>query len=618
MPDRKYPKGARTPQERKKIAEQLVREIDASINERSQLRDRWERNEAFYRDQDGIGAISLADGIPARHIPLVYPKVNMIVGTVYQTLTGVSPMLQAIPANGDNDTADAIEQDVEFLLSKANFDNHLWSVLEMSAILGVAALRPRIEFIESSFLPLMQDMDSTVYDTEEGGEICAGVVIDRIHAGDLINFPSWRSDLSQSKTVGHRMPYLRAEEVRELQRVGRYLDETTIYGGDEPEEHQIGRDSDFDLYQAGNGTGEPDDNAVELYELVSKMRLGDDKEERYYRCVVAKTSQTLLDIEEWPYSRPPYFDFRFHDEYGKFWPSTSIAQHLQGLQLYLNDLMHLYIGGVSMAAFPPLLAPTGCGLPESKTKYGPGEIIEVDSPADFQPLPIQFNPQGMMDIIQFVMQLADSSARISQVGTAQQFKSGTTATEASGILAAQQAAQNQYTARQGLSLEKMWPFIVELYRHDYDFLKEIYGDALKIQSADQLKMPVRWEVNGKQSGNTPEALLQKLQLLLAMVQADPNSPYDPIAIQKAIVQALTLPFKTEGLMKSPPEQIFGELGQMTGLQPQDMQALQSLVAEASQLPPGSLAQFVQMLGGLDASNGPAMGGVQERPPLEGN
>ncbi len=620
MPKIDVPKGARTPEERKKIAEALCLEIDESIRECKALKERWDRNEALYRNEDGILAVQICDSIPARHIPVVQPKIDEIVGETYISTTSISPMVQGVPASGDTETADKIERDLETLLSKGQFDTAWWQALETSAICGHSWLRPRIEFHDPNFLPLSGDLTAEAYSEES--QVCAGLVVDYGHPNDLVLYPSHRPKLTQAKTVGFRMPYLRAVEVRELQEVGRYLNNVTIYGGDDAEEYESGRSVDYDLYRSGLGTGEPDDQTVEMYELYTKLKLADDKFERWYQVVVAKTQTEILLIKPWPYSRHPIFALRLKPEPGKFRPSGSIAQNMQGSQLSINDISHLITAGSAMAAIPAMIVPQG-GLQQKMTKYNPGDVIESDSPEQVQYVSTGFNPGELFNMLDYYEKKADASARISRIGTSEQLTPGTTATEANALIQSQDAAKNQYSAFASLTLQEMWPYILELYKRDFTYLKEIYGDELEIESEDQLSIRLRWEVAGKTSNNTPEALLQKLQFLLNMVAQDPASEYDKYAVVNAIVSALNLPFRTDALKKGGIDMVLAELQQIainTGLQGPDLQALQELLVAvvSGQLPPGAMAALMTML--KEAAGGQpsgANGGMEPAGQMQG-
>jgi hypothetical protein len=239
-----------------------------------------------------------------------------------------------------------------------------------------------------------------------------------------------------------------------------------------------------------------------------------------------------------------YFDVRFDDEYGSFWPASSPGQDIQGIQLIFSDLFNVAIQGGYSAAFPGV-ALIGATLNSKVKRWGPGTVWELPAGAQVQVVGNTFNGEFLVNMIPQIEAVADSASRISRLGTSQNLPASTTATAAAGFLQAQAEGQDQYSAFVAPMVTEVFEFLRELIVQHWESISHRYSLSL---SFEELMLPVRFLSTGKSSASSPQTLLQKLQMALALSQS-PNTTLDYQAVEKQVLQALDLPFDVSGLEK---------------------------------------------------------------------
>jgi len=345
---------------------------------------------------------------------------------------------------------------------------------------------------------------------------------------------------------------------------------------------------------------------VELWEVYRLEDYGEGQV--WYKCVVAVDSMFLLDCKPFgvtmetdggpqfvPYSSPDYFDLRYDDEYGIFWPSGSPAQNIQGIQNLYNDAWNIWYWGNVATAFPATVI-SGGTMGKKLEKLVPGAIIENPSQIQAQVINVQFNGQNFPMILAQLEQIAEGAVRISRLAIGKELKSHTTATAAAGQLELQRQSEDQYTAYISLGLQRLYTFAYELYRMHHADIVNTFGAAIEVKNDEQLRsLRFNFEVNGKNSTNNPQALIQKLQMLLAMA-ATPNTSLSYPMIEQAVTRALQLPFNAQKLTVQPQVAAGGLMEAAAGgeLDP-------GLAGTLSGLDEGTMDGILQQLSALEGS-----------------
>ena len=558
------------------LGKYLGGEVGTAKGARDGLKKRWELNEQVYRNDPKIAGVKLFDNYAPRATAPMSPRINRIINTTATAIFSPSPMVQAIPDDQDQVGADTLEKALHLTWIRAGFPRKARSALLTTALCGVSIMRLRMT--------------------------PKGLKFDYIHPNDFVIAPTFLDGIPDAHLVGHRF-YLPKWEV--IARTKPDADGKILYplmdeegvrkmSSADPDDEPSGRDPSYDR-STNEESGVFENQRVELWELIVRIEV--DKKPQYKRVVLSHDDAKLLLVEEYIYSRPWYFDLRFHDEPGKFYPASSVAQNIVGLALLKQDMTNLLATGSMATAANPVVI-SGMGSLGKKLKhYNIGMIIEVPYDVQVQEIPISFNPGAMPAVMDIIDNNMESQTGITDQRLAAERASGDiTATQ---ISAEEQAARQNEGAYPSFAADLIEPiayFWQELLTlHPKDF-RRFYGTAIQEEVYGLARNSVRWVMTGKNSGNSPHILIGKLQSMLTMA-SQPGSTLDYGKVESAVISALQLPMDVEKLKKTD-EQIAQE-------RDQEM-ALAQLEAQG-QAPPGGN-------GGVDGGLGPQAGvGVPEGP-----
>ncbi|MFI5385998.1 MAG: hypothetical protein ACHQ50_07740 [Fimbriimonadales bacterium] len=520
----KLPKDLQDPDKLRDLGIAICQEIEHSETGKGSLPRRWERNEQLYNIDPDATNLNLVESMASYPIPLWKPKADRIVGTVFKSITGIEPYVQCIPdteSPGDSEKAQRLARALMTVAThdegRYGFDRAFRQCLKTAVNTGIAVLY--------------------VHPTQDG---C--VEHEPIHPKDFCIYPHELGDIKKAKTVGHRFWKLR-NEIKALFEAGEYL--TDEVGGADSVGERGGKSSAFGR-TAETPIQEPDDQLIECWQVVRRCDLGEG--ERDYIVCVAKKTQLVLKVAPLEYKTGRlYFDIRFDDEYGSFWPASSPGQDIQGIQLIYSDLFNVAIQGGYSAAFPGV-ALIGATLNAKVKRWGPGTVWELPSGASVQTVGNTFNGGFLVSLLPHIENIADATSRVSRLGTSENLPASTTATAAAGFLQAQEQGQDQFTAFVAPTVAEIFTFLREILVLHWEQIKRQHGTALGIQKRDDLTQAVRFVPTGKSSNSSPNTLLQKLQMAMGLSQ-NPNSTLDYQSVEKQVLQALDLPFDVTGLEK---------------------------------------------------------------------
>ena len=502
----------------------ICREIDASEAGKGSLPERWKRVKDLYDLNPAATNLNLVPGMATYPIPLWKPKADRITGTVFKAITGIEPYVQLIPNSEDAAEVDAATRVEKALMSLATsdvgrfgFDRAFHNTLKKAVNTGVAILY--------------------VHPLDDGS-----IQFEPIDPVNFVAYPHELGDIKRMKTVGHRFWKMQSE-ITALFEAGKYL--TDDVGGGDATTERSSQDSGFAM-TAETGSHQKEDKIIECYQVVRRCDLGEG--ERDYIICVAKSCQKVLKVQELGYKKGRlYFDVRFDDEYDSFWPASSPGNEMQSLQLAFSDLINTLIQGGYSQAFP-ILAIIGATLNAKMKRYGPGTVWELPANASIQTVNNRFDGSFLVALLPILEKLADAVSRISQLGTSQNMPAGTTATAAAGFLQAQEEGKDQYTTFVAPAVGQIWEFLLEILQVHYQKIMEKHGSTLGLESIEDLTRSYRFLPTGKSSTSSPQVLIQKLQMVMQLAMS-PGTKLDYTAIENQILQALDLPFSTQGLLR---------------------------------------------------------------------
>lgn len=517
-------------EDREKIASQLCSEIRESEQEKSRLRNRWVQLRALYDCEENTSQIQLIEGMKPYMVPLLRPKGERIVAAVVDGITGMSPYARLTDPELSIDDIEAIEADLMVLADDAGDQDALRQGSEDAYLFNTGVWRVK---------PLVKERAYDSSQTDDAGPDVTRIDWESIDPMDVMCYPPYFGTFEAAKTVGHRWSEL-LYRVQADMRSGMY-ETYDLKGGDDPDTYHLQRDNLTEYYSAVSKS----DEFVELWELITELPYdenGDptDGDVNAFLCVVALTDEKLLSIQPYPYKSKWYIEVRTERQRKKIFPSTSIAQRLQGLQLAYSDAFTAQVQA-SYASIGPITFINTGGLMNKVQQAKPFAVIEVPSEVKIQN--ISANPQvGQLPAsMGKIEQVSDSLTGISRTGTAEQMPSSTTATEVDFLQQSQNEAKDQYTQMVAQSVEKVFKLFIEYYQKHYSELREAYRGRLQADPMAVQALNASISVNGRNGAMSNTMTVQKLQLMLNMMQQVPNSGYDPAKIFDAIVQMMDLP-----------------------------------------------------------------------------
>jgi len=598
---RKTPPCADTPEKRRAIGRLVVGLIDAGRQEMGNVREWWRNCEQYHRnefretDSPGTGWVPVP-------VPFSQPRVDNLTAQVCGVIGRQAPYMLCETAGGNSSAEDLRQKLNQKFWKRAGFE--------------MALRRASNICVDTNLVWYRMAWDRM------GEKPFSGLLMDVLHPKHCVIFPATARGIGGARFAGHWFP-LRQKEVEALQKVGPknggyFKDgETPIVGGDSVS----AEDTTGEIVNAGTQPDisgpDPKDATVSCWAGCLKYADPDsDAAEKWYHVVVAYATGTLLQFEEYPYSRPWYFDARYITETNDgYWPGVSVSRHLSVLQDATNKLASGVYNGAMASAFPNTYGPD---LPEKDSRQMWGDIVQTDTPQKL------FNPASRFDgapfgqLLQMIDGAGDKTARISANSQGAIPDRPTTATQQSIIAAGVATGVEEYIANFCEPLADMAEFTEELLRLHFGEWEQD-AKALGVQPP-LLEIPCTWDVSGASPGNTPGAKLAAVDKLMSMAGAlGPPSGIKPHGLAKVAVSNSGLAGADDILMTDE------ELQQMQAQQQAaaQMQGAEKLLltnpqtaptlvsqAEAGGVPHGGvLGQLLQELSGLQPPAPPSLGPV---------
>lgn len=555
----KAPKGFEGGEARRLLAHDLCRQIQAYEVSRSQLKARWDEVMSVYDDDPDTVATSFSWPKYVNrpyNVALIQTRVDALVADVVGGMMEATPMFinrgspSSVEAGYDgmgnpvskapDEVREDVEQTVDYALRVAGLERRARDAGYEAVLKGRGLLRLR--YVESAI-----DDDAEVVESAMSPDHSeyryAGLQIDSFGLDDAVFYPFWCEQIEDCLTVGFKF-YQSLTRIRARQASGQYFE-------------------DVDLTDTGDTDGMSVDRAdeagklcYELYVLTSPESMNSSLEskkpqpKRWYRAVLAYQDEELLALEVWDEPRIPMFAPGFRLEPNRVLPKRSVAAKALEMQALMNDLATAAVVGTVNTAFTNAVV-TGMLQTEGNIELGLNEMLPLESnTAQVTPLQSRFQIGAIPFLMQFVERTTDGVFRISAMGAGQQMVSNRTATEVSGTLAGQDRGLTEYRVTFGYELEKMADFARHLLAKNYDSFKSFHGGNVKCNTAKELIQPARFEIFGRSSASSPQATLQKLQMMMGMAKQLGVS-LDPQKVFEVGVNMLDLPVNVAKLLQEP-------------------------------------------------------------------
>lgn len=528
-------KGADTEEKRKAIAKCLCDMIDAGIAEKGTLPNRWQRNLEYYHNEPGEKDYEVYKGATDHHQPLTQPILDTIIEDVVQPIIENDPYVYVIASGGAAKRSAALEYNLTYLMRSGGFESAAYEAARIACCTGVTPARVTFEATAQGFHsdtvaptlvynPSAAIIELPTGETVDLGQIVfAGINIEVVHPGDISMYPSRVVQPHRARYFGDLIPQ-RVQEVREWQYAGRYFNDAEIRGGMDTSKVE----GQSEMLAATTSTGlevSAIDEMVDVWRGIAKLDLDKDGIEEIYEVVVAKDQTELLDIKPFEMRTSWYVSARLRKEHNAYYPASSIADSLQRVQSYYNEMHNQLLDGAQMATGPVVFMQKGM-MDSEVVNYGPREIRFVDVLPDLKVLTIDFDAGPVVAMIEQLKADAYASAGFGPNQQGQQGPNEQTAT--------QTVTQNNFSTKRAAGYREIFAqtfvepvayLTLEHYRNNYDLLHAVHGDQLKPITREELNSSFRIKVAGATTNTSPVQQAEVIKTIVgnlpAFFEADP-------------------------------------------------------------------------------------------------
>jgi len=335
--------------------------------------------------------------------------------------------------------------------------------------------------------------------------LCPGVMpgtirIDTIDPENWSCFPALSDGIQAAATVGHRLNR-RRRVIEAKQKRGEYyettdLPESTI-GDHDPDQEQVHTMSEMGTPSPNRGN-----ELIELWDVVTRLDLDEDGNERLYRATIDYVSCQLLSLELYDFSYIWYFRSFYIGSSKYFYSGSSVARNLDPCQTGKNNLFSAFYGGAMSAAMPKVYGPP-LEDGEKFTKAGFGDYIPTEAGVTpFSPGG-SFNGAPFPQMLEIIERDADMVSRVSQNTQGAQATGQTTATEQSIIAAGVAVGLEMFIANFTAEFPEMAAHTMEMIADDYDAFAKRYGAEVVMPSPLALPAPDAFQALMGEGGVTP-------------------------------------------------------------------------------------------------------------------
>ena len=605
----------------------ISNEVSNGLSSRSDREARWDQCETLYFDRPPARTYEPYDGAADAHISIIQTKLDALSSFVLGTIFAPDMPCRAV---GLVPTEQSVLRRKEEIV---------WNTLRHYGFLEkIDAISPIAGYTNSAHM--------FVYWKDK--KLC----IEATRPKEVVVYPAAIVENPRDTKMCMRRFWLRRAQVEAMQELddeGWWSDKPVVSGADTNDE-AVGVGAGVSRVAHIDGTliSEPpwtasshkrprhystdtSDQLVELYQGYFSAPGSKGKESRYYG-IVEYRSRVLLyakEVDGIYATHPGAFKFGYKPETGfGYWSRSSVADNLQTIQLYANELLSLGVDGLRFSVFGTVFASSYTGT-SADQRTSPGEIVlgvAVEPQGVMLPRP---DLQWLLPFLSYLVQYSDAVAHISVEGAAGQAKSGTTAHEVAARSAGQAAGVGSYIRTFGRTIEEIFAYVEGLVADNIvEFASTDIGRALNISVDEDLKIlqhPVKWELAASTPEATPAAQAQYMQsVIMPLKQMFPGAGLDDYETTSRFLELAgrSMGLDTTGLQlpKSPGQQI-AFLAQTLGIDPQALaQLIQDGIQNEQAAGTGEAGAGIEqagMGGALGEDPGTAKIGAGEEPPESG-
>jgi hypothetical protein len=542
--ERPLPPFAATKEDQATQGAELQDWISQSLAAKGAMTQIWARIAAFNRD-DPAGFESAPDeGFSPIHRPFISTRTDTLSAQIVNILTTPSPVALCESYSGDEELSSRLERAVERQAEFGGFDEATNGVVQNAILYNKGIYRLSFEIQFDGILPEASDQ---IEPMNEHGVRFAGLKWGSVDPIDFIISPSTADGVQSAQMCGERF-YRRVEWCKEQESIGAFLPGSAggLSSGDNPADNDIMRSYVATQTSPSASTGTPETSLVELWELYFKKPPSEGKREKWYKAIVAKNTSTLMDIQEWPYTRPPYFVCGVLTDTIKFWGSRSLGREAIPMQDQFNKYHGLLYNGNYQAAENTIVGPEP--MEEKYTVIGMNRYLKTDGQVQFVNTP--FRAEGIQSAITDLERAGDLAFGVtSNAQGVPESKVSITATQTQAQTQGATIRLTHFLHNFQLQMPLMFAFACEILADQFilwapfdpETEKEasLGDDPIGLTKSD-FKQAKRWTVNGKTPTSTPMARLAELQQLMVMAR-DPETGLDKYAIIEAYLETAAIP-----------------------------------------------------------------------------
>ena len=516
---------------RTELASRVREMIDASNEARADLEERWDQNSAYYNnDPRAIPTLEIAPQVTVINFPLIQPRVDAITDNIVSAIFNVEPHMSA-RVRGESERNETLENVVQYHWNIGKLVEAVEEVSVLSGITNVGIIRQSFQVSYRDFLPKRVQRGEI---SKTGSIEYAGLVYDVIHPKDFVIYPAQSSRIQNAACVGHRYTVVKSD-LEQMVENGIYYKNLKPFITTSQARREESRTDSFGKTVETVADDEKDGH-VEMYEVYVKHKF-EGQQQKMYKVVFAYDTDEILRCDEWKFSYTGYFDFRWKaKQYGNFWPSTSVAQDLQGMQWQYSNISNMLVLGGWFSALPAILHN---GMFEGTQALQAGAAIGMNG-AEATPLNTNFQPGPLFPMLQQIESIADGISGMTKAGIAQT-QSARTATQQMSEDAGQANRIGGYIRRYGDALADMASAAQELLYAHFELWYPMHMQNVTIEDKSVLLTNAQWQLTNQNPNQSPMQKIQNLQMLMQLAMTDQEGVIQGVMQEVANIIAQIIP-----------------------------------------------------------------------------